>query len=93
LIFLFQTGTDDTAENARHYLWFEVCVILACTLGTIIPPVAFNIFALKGIAKDIPIGTMYAGITPFCSNLIDCAGRCFLRAYFKYLAAKFTKIE
>ena len=46
-------------------IWFAVCVILATTLGTITPPVALNIFALKGVAKDIPIGVMYKGILPF----------------------------
>jgi C4-dicarboxylate transporter DctM subunit len=46
-------------------IWFAICVILATTLGTMTPPVAFNIFALKGVAKDIPVSVMYAGIMPF----------------------------
>ena len=46
-------------------IWFGVCTIVAVTLGTITPPVALNIFALKGVAKDIPIGVMYKGILPF----------------------------
>jgi tripartite ATP-independent transporter DctM subunit len=46
-------------------IWFAVCVIVAITLGMITPPVAINIFALKGVAKDIPIGVMYTGILPF----------------------------
>jgi C4-dicarboxylate transporter DctM subunit len=46
-------------------IWFAVCVIIATTLGTITPPVALNIFALKGVAKGIPIGVMYTGILPF----------------------------
>ncbi|MDD5701777.1 MAG: TRAP transporter large permease subunit [Dehalococcoidales bacterium] len=46
-------------------VWFAVCVLLATNLGTITPPVALNIFALKGIARDIPISDMYAGVMPF----------------------------
>jgi tripartite ATP-independent transporter DctM subunit len=46
-------------------IWFAVCVLMACNLGMITPPVALNIFALKGIAKDIPIEVMYSGVMPF----------------------------
>ena len=46
-------------------IWFAVCVLLATNLGAITPPVALNIFALKGIARDIPISVMYAGVMPF----------------------------
>jgi tripartite ATP-independent transporter DctM subunit len=46
-------------------LWFAVCVLVASDMGSITPPYALNIFALKGITKDIPIGVMYAGIMPF----------------------------
>ena len=46
-------------------VWFAVNVILVTTLAMITPPVALNIFALKGIAKDIPIGVMCSGILPF----------------------------
>jgi tripartite ATP-independent transporter DctM subunit len=51
-------------------IWFAICVILATTLGTMTPPVAFNIFALKGVAKDIPVSTMYSGIMPFVAGSI-----------------------
>ena len=46
-------------------IWFANCLILATTIGMITPPVALNIFALEGIAKDVPIGVMYSGIMPF----------------------------
>lgn len=46
-------------------IWFAVNVLMACNLGMITPPVALNIFALKGLAKDIPIDVMYSGVMPF----------------------------
>lgn len=46
-------------------IWFAVCVLIATDLGSITPPYALNIFALKGITKDIPIEVMYIGIMPF----------------------------
>jgi tripartite ATP-independent transporter DctM subunit len=46
-------------------IWFAVNILLACNLGMITPPVALNIFALKGMAKDIPVQVMYSGVLPF----------------------------
>jgi tripartite ATP-independent transporter DctM subunit len=54
-----------TAALGADPIWFAVCVLIATDLGSITPPVALNIFALKGITKDIPIGVMYSGIMPF----------------------------
>jgi C4-dicarboxylate transporter DctM subunit len=53
-------------------IWFAVNVLIATDLGSITPPYAINIFALKGIAKEIPIGTMYAGIMPFVLASMVC---------------------
>jgi TRAP-type C4-dicarboxylate transport system permease large subunit len=40
----------------------------------IIPPIGINVFVVKGIAKDIPIGTIYRGVMPFvCANLVRLA--------------------
>ncbi|MBW1943932.1 MAG: TRAP transporter large permease subunit, partial [Deltaproteobacteria bacterium] len=29
------------------------------------PPVGINVFALSGVAKDVPLGTIFKGIFPF----------------------------
>jgi tripartite ATP-independent transporter DctM subunit len=54
-----------TTAMGADPIWFAVCVLIATDLGSITPPYALNIFALKGIAKEIPIGVMYTGIMPF----------------------------
>ena len=46
-------------------VWFGIIVVMICQLGAINPPVAINVFILKGIAPDIPITTIYRGIIPF----------------------------
>lgn len=46
-------------------IWFTVLMVLTIHLGMITPPVGLNIFTLKGVAKDIPIGTIYRGVFPF----------------------------
>lgn len=34
-------------------------------MGQITPPVGINVFALAGVAKDVPLGTIFKGIFPF----------------------------
>jgi tripartite ATP-independent transporter DctM subunit len=46
-------------------IWFAVIVIVVINLGALTPPVGINLFVLKGMNNDIPIGTIYKGSFPF----------------------------
>jgi tripartite ATP-independent transporter DctM subunit len=46
-------------------VWFAMLVILTLNLGALTPPVGLNLFTMKGMAPDIPIGTIYRGAFPF----------------------------
>ena len=46
-------------------IWFGVYVILTMELGAISPPVGLNCFIISGIAKDVPLSTIYKGALPF----------------------------
>jgi len=46
-------------------IWFGVIVVLVAEMGVITPPVGVNVFVIKGIAPDIPLGTIFRGIFPF----------------------------
>ncbi|MBN1228107.1 MAG: TRAP transporter large permease subunit [Deltaproteobacteria bacterium] len=46
-------------------IWFGVLVVLVINLGMMTPPVGINLFALKGVAREVPIGTIYWGAMPF----------------------------
>jgi tripartite ATP-independent transporter DctM subunit len=52
-------------ELGINSIWFAVLVCLAINLGSLTPPFGVNLFFLKGIAKDIPMGTIYRGALPF----------------------------
>eukprot|EP01036_Dinobryon_divergens_P018742 gene18742-25560_t len=55
-------------------IWWGVINVVVIELGMIIPPIGINVFVVKGIAKDIPIGTIYRGVMPFvCANLVRLA--------------------
>ncbi len=46
-------------------IWFGVLVVRMGEIGQITPPVGINVFVMQGIAKDVPIGTIFRGIFPF----------------------------
>jgi tripartite ATP-independent transporter DctM subunit len=46
-------------------VWFALLVVLTLNLGALTPPVGLNLFTMKGMAQDIPIGTIYRGAIPF----------------------------
>jgi C4-dicarboxylate transporter DctM subunit len=40
-------------------------MVLVLILGSLTPPVGINLFTMKGMAPDIPMGTIYRGSIPF----------------------------
>ncbi|MBW1998002.1 MAG: TRAP transporter large permease subunit [Deltaproteobacteria bacterium] len=46
-------------------IWFGVIVVTMAEMGQITPPVGINVFALSGVAKDVPLATIFKGILPF----------------------------
>jgi TRAP-type C4-dicarboxylate transport system permease large subunit len=46
-------------------IWFGVIVTRMTEIAQITPPVGINVFVMRGIAKDVPMGTIFRGIVPF----------------------------
>ena len=46
-------------------IWFGVIIVMVVELGMISPPVGMTLYVIKGIAPDIPIGTIFLGVIPF----------------------------
>jgi len=46
-------------------IWFGVLMVTVAEIGQITPPVGINVFVLSGVAKDVPLGTIFKGIVPF----------------------------
>ncbi|MCJ7769705.1 MAG: TRAP transporter large permease [Dehalococcoidales bacterium] len=51
-------------------IWFGVIIVLVTEMGVITPPVGINVYVIKGIAKDVPLETIFKGIFPFLLALI-----------------------
>ncbi|MEM6897072.1 MAG: TRAP transporter large permease, partial [Pseudomonadota bacterium] len=55
----FGLTTEQTA------IWFGILALIVVEVGLITPPVGMNLFIINSMARDIPMGRTYAGVTPF----------------------------
>ncbi len=46
-------------------IWFGILIVRMVEIGAITPPVGLNIFIIHGIAKTVPMYTIFRGIFPF----------------------------
>jgi len=53
-------------------IWFGVVIVLITEMGVITPPVGVNVYVVSGVAKDVPLETIFRGILPLLGALIVC---------------------
>jgi tripartite ATP-independent transporter DctM subunit len=53
-------------------IWFGVVIIIMMEMSLITPPVGVNVFVIKGVAKDVPMYTIFRGIWPFWIAMLVC---------------------
>ena len=46
-------------------IWFGVIILLITSMAVMTPPVGVNVYIVKGVAKDVPLETIFNGIWPF----------------------------
>jgi len=46
-------------------IWWAIINVVVIELGMITPPIGLNVFVLRGVARDVPLGAIYRGVTPF----------------------------
>ena len=51
-------------------IWFGVVVVLTLEMGLITPPVGVNVFIVKSVAPEVPLGTIFAGVAPFLLAMV-----------------------
>jgi tripartite ATP-independent transporter DctM subunit len=55
-----------------HPIWFGVVIVLITEMGVITPPVGVNVYVVHGVAKDIPLETIFRGVFPMLIALLVC---------------------
>ncbi len=51
-------------------IWFGVLVVLTLEMGLISPPVGLNVFIVKSVAPEVPLGTIFYGVIPFWLTML-----------------------
>ncbi len=46
-------------------VWFGIVVVTVVEISLITPPVGMNVFVLRTLLPEIPLGTMFRGVVPF----------------------------
>ncbi|SDI72272.1 TRAP transporter large permease [Natribacillus halophilus] len=55
-------------------IWFGVIMIMVINIGALTPPLGISAFVIKGVAKNVPIETIFRGIIPMIIAMIICVG-------------------
>ena len=53
-------------------IWFGVLVVLTLEMGLISPPVGLNVFIVKSVVPQVPIGQIFIGVTPYWIAMLLC---------------------
>jgi TRAP-type C4-dicarboxylate transport system permease large subunit len=51
-------------------VWFGVVMTIVMEMGLIHPPVGLNIFVIKNVAPDLPLGDVMWGVVPFVGLML-----------------------
>ena len=54
-------------------IWFGVIIVVVTQMGVISPPVGICVYVVNGIARDVPLQTIFKGALPFLAALILAA--------------------
>lgn len=46
-------------------VWWGIMMVMVIEIGMITPPIGMNVFVMGGIARNIPLQTIFRGIMPF----------------------------
>ena len=53
-------------------IWFGVVIVLVTEMGVITPPVGINVYVVFGVARDVPLESIFRGVFPMLIALLVC---------------------
>ena len=51
-------------------VWYGVIMIMVMEMGLITPPVGMNVYIVAGVAKDVPLQKIFAGVAPMVIGML-----------------------
>ncbi|WP_342387937.1 TRAP transporter large permease [Salinicoccus bachuensis] len=59
-------------ELGFNGIWFGVIMIMVINIGALTPPLGISVYVIKGVAKDVPLQTIFKGIVPMIVAMVIC---------------------
>jgi TRAP-type C4-dicarboxylate transport system permease large subunit len=47
------------------FVWFGIIFVVMCEFALITPPIGLNVFVVSGMVRDVPMYTIFKGLTPY----------------------------
>lgn len=52
-------------------IWFGIVMVMVVEISLITPPIGLNVFVIKSMMPDVPLGKIFKGIVPFfCADIV-----------------------
>ena len=52
-------------------IWWGIVLVMAVEISLITPPIGLNVFVIKSMLPDVPLGAIFRGIVPyFAADLV-----------------------
>ncbi len=55
-------------------VWFGIYVIIVAEIGLVTPPLGVNVYVIKTVAQDVPLGRIFLGCMPFVIGMLGFIG-------------------
>ncbi len=72
LLIMLPVMTPVVQSLGFDLVWFGVLVIVTVLMGQISPPVGIVVFAVAGVARDVPMMEVFKGSLPFLYTMAIC---------------------
>lgn len=59
-------------ELGFNGIWFGVIMIMVINIGALTPPLGISVYVIKGVARDIPLQTIFRGVIPMIIAMLIC---------------------
>lgn len=59
-------------ELGFNGIWFGVIMIMVINIGALTPPLGISVYVIKGVARDIPLQTIFRGVVPMIIAMLVC---------------------
>ncbi|MEP5154871.1 TRAP transporter large permease subunit, partial [Planktotalea sp.] len=70
LVLLVPVFLPALTSSGVDMIWFGILVVLVSEIGLITPPIGMNVFVVKSVLPEVPLGKIFKGVLPYILALV-----------------------